>query len=72
MRLSTACFNMMLLIPKEQTFKMIKDAGFECIDFDLLFREQFLESELEHYYLGDDYLEKAKEMRELIDKSGLI
>lgn len=45
----------------EETLQMMKEAGFDGIDFDI-----------EPAHLGDNYLEIAKEIKALLDRIGLV
>ena len=47
------------------SLKMIKDAGFDAVDYDLAARS-------EEHQLGDDYVEQAKQMRAYMDEIGLV
>lgn len=50
----------------EEIIKMLKDAGFPCYDFS------FFQSDLADDFLsGDDYLERAKKLREYADGLGI-
>lgn len=73
MRLSLSCFEFLLKNPnQEEAFRMIKAAGFECVDHQYTSLDDYLEEELPFYPLGDDYLERAKRTREALDKVGLV
>ncbi len=73
MRLSLSCFEFLLNNPnQEEVFKMIKDAGFDCVDHQYTSLDDYWEEERHLYPLGDDYLEIAKRTRENLDKAGLV
>lgn len=72
MRLITDCFRLLLRYPEEEAFEMIKDAGFDGVDFNLASKDAFFEDQMDRYRLGDDYIERAHKTRELLDKAGLV
>lgn len=73
MRLSLSCFGLLLANPnQDEVFKMIKDAGFDCVDHQYTSFDDYWDGERHLYPLGDDYIERAKRTRENLDKAGLV
>lgn len=71
MRLASSCsyFDM----TDEEAFKMYKDAGYEALNLSYINKEEYMYDGIEHFYsLGDDYIERAKEQRRLLDEIGLV
>lgn len=67
MKLSIETCDIVKRFGEEKAFEMIKNAGFDCIDYSFYWLDEPFYSEV----LGDDYLNHAKKTRALLDKAGL-
>ena len=65
MRLSVETYHLALKFGYEKAFKMLKEAGFDAVDFSLYW-------ENEGWLMKDDYREKAIAIRKLLDEAGLV
>lgn len=70
MRLSLETYTTDLYFGHKDGLKMIKDAGFDCVDFSYYF-ETFGTLSPDGNMLDDRYMERAKETRKLLDDIGL-
>lgn len=71
MKLSSACSAFKL--PEEVIYKIYRDAGFEALNLSYLNKEEYDYDGLrEHYPLGDDYAERARRSKKILDELGLV
>lgn len=65
MKLSTETYVMGKRFGDKKAIKMIKDAGFDCYDYSMYWTDE------KGDMLGDDYKEKAIELRKFADETGI-
>ena len=72
MRLSSAVGTILFRFSVEKTFEIFKDAGFEALDISFFNKEEYTDGLEKFYPLGDDYLQRARQQRALLDEMGLV
>ena len=68
MLLSTEIASLAKIFGEKEAIRIISEAGFDAYDISLF----ELSRDENHYFNGDDYREKAKELREYADSLGLV
>ena len=66
MKLSLESYNLILKFGAQEGFKLIKQAGFDCVDMSYYWQEE--NSPL----LGEGYREHAFQLRSYLDELGLV
>ena len=66
MKLSMESYNMVLSFGAYEGFKLIKEAGFDCVDMSYYYQKE------DSLLLGEGYREYAFELRSYLDELGLV